>query len=80
MVHVRRRILPPAPIEVAFDVAADIERYPEFIPGCIATRIEDRDGNAWRVGNVFRFGPAPIPFKTRAVLVRPHALDIEAVD
>ena len=28
-----------------FDLVADIERYPEFLPWCVGTRIKSRDGD-----------------------------------
>ena len=38
--HEENRILPFAP-EQMFAIVADIERYPEFVPGCDALRIVD---------------------------------------
>ena len=66
--------------EELFAVAADIEAYPEFIPGCVATRIRDRQDNIWLVDNVFRWGPVPMRFRTRATLRAPHAIDIRSID
>lgn len=63
-----------------FDVAADIEDYPNFLTNCAATRIVERDEHGLLVDNVFRWGPIPLRFRTRAVLDRPHAIDIETVD
>ena len=31
--------------EQLFDLVADVERYPEFLPWCIAARIKRREGN-----------------------------------
>jgi len=62
-----------------FAVAADIEAYPEFLPNCVATRITARDGDALLVDNVFRWGPLPISFRTRASLDPPHAIAIRSV-
>lgn len=63
-----------------FDVAADIEDYPNFLTNCAATRIVERDERGQLVDNVFRWGPIPLRFRTRAVFDRPHAIDIETVD
>ena len=30
------------PVEVAYQVVADVERYPEFLPGCAAVEIKKR--------------------------------------
>jgi coenzyme Q-binding protein COQ10 len=42
--HSERRILPYPPREM-FALVADIERYPQFLPWCIAARIRSRQGN-----------------------------------
>lgn len=39
--HSERRPLPYTP-EQLFDLVADIERYPEFLPWCVAARIRSR--------------------------------------
>ena len=42
--HAEKRVLPYTP-EQLFDLVADIERYPEFLPWCVGARIRKRDGN-----------------------------------
>ncbi|MEM1266238.1 MAG: type II toxin-antitoxin system RatA family toxin [Pseudomonadota bacterium] len=39
--HSEKRFLPYAPDEM-FDLVADIESYPEFLPWCAASRVRDR--------------------------------------
>ena len=39
-----RRILPYSP-EQMFAVVADVERYPEFVPGCAGLRVRAREGD-----------------------------------
>ena len=41
--HAEKRHLPYRP-EQLFDLVADIERYPEFLPWCVAARIRRREG------------------------------------
>ena len=41
--HAEKRVLPYTP-EQLFDLVADIEKYPEFLPWCVATRIRERKG------------------------------------
>lgn len=45
--HAEKRKLPFTP-EQMFDLVADVEQYPQFLPWCIATRIKSRfeDGRA----------------------------------
>lgn len=66
--------------EALFAVASDIERYPDFLPNCAATRIKHRHGDTWIVDNAFRFGPLPLTFRTEARLSPPHAIDIRSID
>ncbi len=40
--HAENRLLPYTP-EQLFDLVADIERYPEFLPWCVAARIRSRE-------------------------------------
>jgi coenzyme Q-binding protein COQ10 len=43
-VHTERRVLPFTP-RALFDLVADIDRYPEFLPWCLAARIRSRQDN-----------------------------------
>jgi coenzyme Q-binding protein COQ10 len=63
-----------------FALVSDIESYPGFVPGCIATRILARRGDKWQVDNVFGFGPIRSRFCSRAVVQAPHRLDISSTD
>lgn len=42
--HAELRPSPFTPDQL-FDLVADVERYPEFLPWCVASRIKRRDGN-----------------------------------
>ncbi len=67
--------------EHLFRIASDIEAYPSFIPGCVATRILKRNADsAWIVDNIFGFGPIRTRFLTKAVLDRPSQLKISSND
>lgn len=59
-----------------FALAADIERYPQFIPWCRRARVLSRDGGVWLVDNHFGAGPLDAGFHTRAVAQAPHRLEI----
>ncbi|MHA1601269.1 MAG: type II toxin-antitoxin system RatA family toxin [Alphaproteobacteria bacterium] len=39
--HTEKRVMPYTPQQL-FDLVADIERYPEFLPWCVAVRICER--------------------------------------
>jgi coenzyme Q-binding protein COQ10 len=40
--HAEKRVLPYTPKQL-YDLVADIERYPEFLPWCMAARIRKRE-------------------------------------
>ncbi len=40
--HAEKRVLVHSPQQM-FDLVADVERYPEFLPWCLGTRITKRD-------------------------------------
>jgi coenzyme Q-binding protein COQ10 len=42
--HAEKRKLPYTP-EQMFDLVADVEKYPQFLPWCVATRIKSRYGD-----------------------------------
>src|SRR5262245_5858356 len=42
--HAEQRLLPYTP-EQLFDLVADVERYPEFLPWCVGARIKSRKDN-----------------------------------
>ena len=42
--HAEKRVLSCSPRQL-YDLVADIERYPEFLPWCVAARIRTREGN-----------------------------------
>jgi coenzyme Q-binding protein COQ10 len=66
--------------EQVFDLAADIERYPEFLTGWISSRIQKREGNVCHVEQVVGFGPVRLQFASQAVLHRPHRIEVTSTD
>lgn len=63
-----------------FTLAADIERYPAFIPWCRHAEIVRRDGPMVWVDNHFGAGPVDVTFRTRAVATEPHRLEITSAE
>jgi len=66
----------PITCEQAFDLAADIEKYPEFLSGWISARIVQRDGDRWCVEQIVGIGPLRVSFSSRAVLDPPRRIDV----
>lgn len=66
--------------EEVFDLAADIERYPEFLRWWISSRIQKRECNVCYVEQVLGFGPIRLQFASKAVLHRPDRIDVTSTD
>ena len=73
--HAERRVLPYTP-EQLFDIVADIERYPDFLPWCVAARVRSREGNLITADVVIGFKMFRERFTTRNVLDRPRRIDV----
>lgn len=66
--------------EGVFDIVADIERYPQFVPGCRSARILRREGECLRVEQGVGAGGWSWRFRTDARLVRPERIEIASRD
>jgi coenzyme Q-binding protein COQ10 len=63
-----------------FDLVADVERYPEFMPWVTASHISHRKDNAVFVDMTIAAGPLHRQFSTVGVLQRPQRIDITSAD
>ncbi len=66
--------------ERLYAMVADIERYPDFLPGWEDARILVRTGEVMEVVQTVRAGPMPVRFRTRARTRPSRALDIQGSD
>lgn len=73
--HAEQRLLPYTR-EQLFDLVADIERYPEFLPWCTAARIRRRQGDVVIADLVIGFKMVKERFTSRVVLSHPHRIDV----
>jgi coenzyme Q-binding protein COQ10 len=69
--HAEKRELPYRP-EQLFDLVADIERYPEFLPWCVAARVRSREGDMIVADLVIGFKMIRERFTSRVKLDRPN--------
>ncbi len=60
-----------------FDVVADIESYPRFLPGWVHARILERDGERVRVSQSIGLLGRSLSFSSNACLQRPRSLRID---
>jgi len=70
----------PYPCRQVFDLVADIERYPEFLPGWKQARILDRDDNRLYAEQQLQTGPAVFHFHSTALLQPCTGIHISAND
>lgn len=63
-----------------FELAVDVERFPEFLPWVIEARVRHRTDNIMLVDMTIAAGPLRQRFSTAAVLHRPHRIDISSDD
>ena len=73
--HAERRHLPYRPDQL-FDLVADIEHYPEFLPWCTGARIRERRGNVIVADLLIGFRMVRERFTSRVTLNRPDRIDV----
>jgi coenzyme Q-binding protein COQ10 len=74
--HAEKRRLPYTP-EQMFDLVAAVERYPEFLPWCIAARITSREENVLYADLVIGFKMIREKFGSRVTVSRPGHIHVE---
>lgn len=73
-IHAERRVLPYTQ-EQLFDLVADIERYPEFLPWCRGARIRERQPHLVVADLIIGFRMFRERFTSRVELSPPHRID-----
>lgn len=77
--HSETRILPYTP-EQMFDLVADIERYPEFLPWCLGARIKQRQSDMVVADLIIGFKMVREKFTSRVVLDRPGEIQVDYIE
>jgi coenzyme Q-binding protein COQ10 len=77
--YAERRVLPYRPDQM-FDLVADIERYPEFLPWCVGCRVTHTEGNVIWGDLMVGFKLFRERFTSKVTLDRPGRIDVEYVD
>ncbi len=67
----------PFTAEQMFDLVADVERYPEFLPWCVGARIKSRDGGTITADMMIGFRVIRERFTSKATFDRPDRIDVE---
>jgi coenzyme Q-binding protein COQ10 len=73
--HAERRRLPYSPTQM-FDLVADIEKYPEFLPWCVGSRVRERKGNTIVGDLLIGYRMVRERFTSKIVLDRPRRIDV----
>lgn len=70
-----------APLEGVFDLVADVESYPEFLPMWREARIvEQESAEIYHTEQVVGVGPIEQRFRTRTILFRPTHIEVTSAD
>jgi coenzyme Q-binding protein COQ10 len=73
--HAEKRLLPYTTQQL-FDLVAEVERYPEFLPWCLAARIRSRKDNEIVADLMIGFRMVRERFTSRVVLDPPHRINV----
>ncbi|MBL8664957.1 MAG: type II toxin-antitoxin system RatA family toxin [Candidatus Odyssella sp.] len=73
--HRETKLFPYAPAQV-FDVVADVQRYPEFLPWCVGARVTSRDRDVFDAEVLVGFRFVRERYSSRVKLARPDAIDV----
>lgn len=74
--HAETKTLPHTPVQM-FDLVADIEKYPEFLPWCLEARIWKREGNVVYADLVIGFKMFREKFTSKVTLEKPGHIHVE---
>lgn len=69
--HAEKRVLAHTPRQL-FDLVADVDRYPEFLPWCVSARVTKREGNVLHADLVIGFKMFREKFTSRVTLTPPN--------
>lgn len=74
--HAEKKVLPYTPDQL-FDLVSSVERYPEFLPWCTASRITRREGNVFYADLVIGYKMVNEKFTSRVTALRPDHIHVE---
>jgi len=77
---VQRSILVPYSASQMFDLVADVEKYPEFMPWCGGAEVQSRDEHGMTASVQIHFAGLKQRFTTRNRHDYPNRIDLELVD
>ena len=75
--HSEKRVLPYR-TELIYDLVADVESYPAFLPLWQHAEVIGREDDGYHTDQVIRVGLASQRFRSRTVLNHPHSIRVTA--
>ena len=74
--HAEKRTLSYTP-EQLFNLVADVDKYPEFLPWCLAARVTKREGDVFYADLVIGYKMVREKFSSRVTALRPDHIHVE---
>ncbi len=78
-IHTESRVIRASPDHL-FDMVADVESYPDFLPLWVSAKVVARRGNAYQTEQEVGLGPLRQNFRTTTVLFRPRRIEVTSTD
>jgi len=75
IVHRETRLFPYAPAQI-FEIVADVQRYPEFLPWCVGARILGGDRDSFDAEVLVGFKMIRERYRSKVKLARPDRIDV----
>lgn len=75
IVHRETRLFHYSPAQV-FDIVADVQRYPEFLPWCVGARVVARDRDSFDAEVLVGFKMIRERYSSRVKLDRPDRIEV----
>jgi coenzyme Q-binding protein COQ10 len=73
--HAETKILSHTPEQV-FDLVADVGKYPQFLPWCVAAKVRSRTQTEQVADLTIGFGPFRESFTSRVIMDRPNLIKV----
>jgi len=77
--HAEQRLLLHTPHQL-FDLVADVDRYQEFLPWCVASRVNRHEGEVIHADLVIGYRMFRERFTSQVTLKRPDRIDVQYCD
>src|SRR5574344_1783175 len=78
MARYHARCVSPYPAERMFDLVADVESYPAFVPWWIDSKIIGQEDGLYQTIQTMGLGPVRLRFMSRTAMERPNRIHVSA--